>query len=119
MGVIDIDKDIIPYQFDLELSNKIYTFTINYNFISDFFTVDLSLGDKILVQGEKIILDEVLFRETSTDAEGNISEDFPSEVLVFSASDNEVDRITFDNLGEDVQFYYITREEIESGVINE
>lgn len=119
MGTIEIDKDLIPYRFDLELSNKIYTFIIKYNFISDFFTMDLSLNNEILVQSEKIVLNEQLFKDLYEDSEGNLNEDFFTEALIFKSSNKNIDKITFSNLQDEVKLFYYTREEIESGVINE
>ncbi|MCY6957900.1 phage baseplate plug family protein [Clostridium brassicae] len=119
MGTIEIDKDLIPYRFDLELSNKIYTFVIKYNFISDFFTIDLLIDDKILVQSEKIVLNEQLFKDLYEDSEGNLNEDFFTEALIFKSSNKNINEITFVNLQDEVKLFYYTREEIESGGMHE
>lgn len=112
MGTIDIDINLVPYSFEVELSNKIYTFVINYNFANDYFTVDLLFNNIPLVQGEKLVLNEILFRDIYEDKEHNVNEEFPSELLMPVSSNNDVKRISIDNLGTDVQLYYFERSEL-------
>lgn len=112
MGVIEIDKTLVPYSFNVELSGLVYTFTINYNFLFDYFTVDLALGDTILVSGEKLVLNEILFRDLVEDKDGNLNSNFPSEILFPAASDDSIERITYDNFGSEVQLYYADRSEV-------
>lgn len=111
MGVIEIDTSQVPYAFNIELSSKIYTIAINYNYIFDYFTVDLKLGDKVLVLGEKLVINKILFREVYEDKEHNINEEFPEELLM-PVSSNNIDRITYDNLGKEVELYYFDRSEL-------
>jgi len=110
MGIIEIDKNLIPYQFDIELSGRIYTMEINYNYMFDFFTIDLYLDKKPLVKSEKLIINEILFKELYEDNEGNLNEEFPTEILI-PLGNNDTDRITYDNFGIDVQLYYAERGE--------
>lgn len=112
MGIIEIDKTLVPYQFDITLSNKNYTINVNYNYTFDFFTIDLILGTKVLVKAEKVVLDQFLFKEIYKDANGNLNEDFPEEVLFVSSGDNIVKRVSFDNLGDTVFLYYAEKEEL-------
>lgn len=112
MGVIEIDKTLVPYSFNVELSGFVYTFTINYNFLFDYFTVDLKLGDTVLVAGEKLVLNEILFRDLAEDKDGNLNNNFPREILFPAASDNSIERITYDNFGSEVQLYYADRSEV-------
>lgn len=61
MRYIKIDKQMIPYAFDLRLDKRTYTFEIHYNAKFDFFTMAISdsSGD-ILTAGEKLILNKPL-----------------------------------------------------------
>jgi len=111
MGIIEIDKNLIPYTFDIELSGRLYTIEINYNYIFDFFTIDLYLDNKPLVKSEKLILNEVLFKDIYEDKEGNLNEKFPTEILI-PLGNNDIKRITYDNFGKDVQLYYAERSEL-------
>lgn len=115
--IIEIDKNMIPYNFEIELSNRIYSFEIDYNFMFDFITVTLKLNNKILAK-EKAVLDEILFKEFYIDKEHNYNEDFPKEILYFGSNDENITRITFENLNESVQLYCIDPKELE-GDLNE
>lgn len=37
----DIDVSKVPYSFSIKLTDKTYTFTVKYNEVGKFFTVDL------------------------------------------------------------------------------
>lgn len=112
MDIIEIDKNSIPYEFDIELNNRLYTMAINYNYLFDFFTVDLMLNDEVLVKGEKLIIDKILFSSLCEDNDYNIDEMFPDEYIVPVASNDSIERITFDNLNNDVLLYVVSREEL-------
>lgn len=92
--IIDINKNLIPYRFSLEL----YEFTIRYNKEHDFFTVDLSLDDKIIVQGEKIVYGKALFSHLQ-------HLNIPQEIIIPLEIADKIDRITFDNFNESVFLY--------------
>lgn len=50
---IDIDVSKVPYSFSIKLTDKTYTFTVKYNEVGKFFTVDLlDLNGDVLVFGE-------------------------------------------------------------------
>ena len=52
---IDIDVSKVPYSFSIKLTDKTYTFTVKYNEVGKFFTVDLlDLNGDVLVFGEII-----------------------------------------------------------------
>lgn len=112
MEVLEIDKELIPYEFDIELSNRIYTIGINYNYLFDYFTVDLKLGDTVLVQNEKLIIDKILFSSVCEDFSHNLDDEFPTEIIIPVANNDSIDRITFDNLNNDVILYVVGREEL-------
>ena len=59
---IDIDVSKVPYSFSIKLTDKTYTFTIKYNEVGKFFTVDLlDLNGDVLVFGEIIRYGRALF----------------------------------------------------------
>lgn len=95
--IIDINKNLIPYTFDIELDD-IYIFTIRYNKEYDFFTVDLSLADEILVVGEKLVYGRPLFAHLRHLKVPSIP------IVPVEIADNE-QRVTFNNLGEKVFLY--------------
>ncbi|WP_211750237.1 hypothetical protein [Paenibacillus sp. Marseille-Q4541] len=95
---IDIEKDLIPYQFDIDLEGIIYTFLVDYNTAHDYFTVDLSIADVPIVTGEKMVYAVPLFN--------NISDSrIPSlQIIPYDLSGSET-RVSWGNLGISVFLY--------------
>lgn len=112
MGIIEIEKDLMPYRFDITLSGRTYTLAFNYNVDFDFFTADLFLGDTALVSGEKVVLNQFLFKEAAEDSEHNINPDFPEEILFVGSTDDSIQRVSYDNFGDSVLLYYAERDEV-------
>lgn len=95
---IEIEKESIPYQFDIELEGVIYTFLIDYNTTHDFFTVDLSITDVPIVTGEKMVYGSPLFSDIS-------DERLPSfQIIPYDLSGVET-RVSWENLGVSVFLY--------------
>ena len=63
MEYIDIEKDLVPYRFEVDLDDELFTLEINYNPDYDFFTVDLEKDGEVLVVGEKIVYGTPLFAD--------------------------------------------------------
>ena len=101
MVIMDINKDLIPYSFDLELSGKLYTFEIRYNKEYDFFTYDLSVQGEIILDGIKIMYGRNLF-------EGYGHLDTPREFIMPLQESDSIDRITFENLNENVFIWVVS-----------
>jgi hypothetical protein len=92
---IDIDKESIPYSFEMELSEEVFEFEVNYNESFDFFTVDLFKNGEPLVLGEKLVLNKPLF-------ENRVSIDLPKVRMIPKDRAGATKRITFSNLNETV-----------------
>ena len=92
---IPIQKELIPYSFDIVLDNKTYTFEVKYNVIGDFFTVDLMRDSKIIIVGEKIVYGRALFLNARHLGVPNLP------IIPYDLALN-TDRITYDNLNETV-----------------
>ena len=52
---IKINKDLIPYNFDITLAGEVFNFRIDYNSTGRFFTVCLSKNGEIVCAGEPLI----------------------------------------------------------------
>ncbi|NMB44741.1 MAG: hypothetical protein GX995_11525 [Clostridiales bacterium] len=100
MEYIEIDKDMIPYRFDITLEGETYTFQVNYNALKDFFTIDLLKNDEIIVLGEKLVYGKPLFLSAK-------HKNVPKVNIIPLDISNRTDRVTFDNLNEDVFLYLI------------
>lgn len=92
---LPIEKENIPYRFDMALPIEIYTFEIRYNDTHDFFTIDLSRGDEVLVLGEKIVYSVPLFEDV-------YDRRFPAPTIVPLDESGNEQQVTFQNLGETV-----------------
>lgn len=101
---IDIDVSKVPYSFSIKLTDKTYTFTVKYNEIGKFFTVDLlDLNGDVLVFGEVIRYGRALF---------NVVEDerFPLPVIIpVCITGDEISEVTSENFGKEVKLYLYER----------
>ena len=46
MRYLDIDKSLVPYEFEILLAGELFKFRVNYNEEFDYFTIDLFKDDK-------------------------------------------------------------------------
>ena len=88
---IIINKEIIPYTFDILLADELFNLRIDYNNTADLFTVTLSKdGEEICV--EPIVYGVPLFKDLYQ------PDKYPAlEILPIDESGQE-SKITFDNL---------------------
>jgi len=105
MNYIEIDKESIPYSFEIDLLNEVFEFEVNYNQTFDFFTIDIFKNETPLVLGEKVILNRPLFNEL-------VNIDLPKVEIIPKDRANMTSRITFENMNETV-FLYIVGDEDE------
>jgi hypothetical protein len=106
ISYIEIEKDNIPYNFDITLDEKTYTFDIKYNAQYDFFTVDLYLQStgEALIFGEKIVYGNSLFSTVIEEINSKYviipkNLKFPKIAILPYDLSNKETRITYDNLG--------------------
>ena len=100
-----IDKALVPYNFDVTLSNQDYTFRINYNEKADRFTIDLSLNGVSIIQGEKITYGLPIFDAIQIDNSNNQNTNIFSETLIpIDLSDTQTE-VNYDNFYDSVFIY--------------
>jgi hypothetical protein len=63
MWIVPVDKEAIPYRFDMSLNGVTWTFEMRYNSEHNFFTVDLYRGEESIAVGEKIVYGSPLFAD--------------------------------------------------------
>lgn len=100
MKYIDIEKEKIPYRFEIVLNNETFQFEVFYNTVGDFFTVDLYKNHQLILYGEKITLDVPLFNDYA-------HLEIPKVIVKPSDTTRQALRITYDNLNEDVFLYVL------------
>lgn len=108
MEYINIDKNLIPYKFDIKLAGETYTFEIRYNELYDFFSIDLYKNQEPIVLGEKIVYGKPLFATC-------LHKDIPKVSILPYDISLHFDDLTFKNLGEQVFLYLV--EDDEDGII--
>ncbi len=101
---IDIDTSKVPYSFSIKLTDKTFTFTVKYNELGGFYTIDLyDLNGNVLAFGEIVRYGRALF---------NVVEDerFPIPVIIpYCITDDGITEVTKDNFGKAVKLYLYER----------
>lgn len=105
---IDIKKDKIPYNFNIELTNfgelKTYIFTIKYNDVNDYFTLDIEDSNGVIIYGVKLTYGTPIFNNITLTR-------LPDEILVPLDPNDLESNITYDNFDETV-FLYVFEPEV-------
>ena len=98
MRYIDIDKNLIPYEFEMTLANELFRFKVNYNGEFDYFTIDLFKNNETIILGEKLIYGRPLFLSC---LEGPKIDIVPYDIA------GRVERINYENLNEEVFLFLV------------
>lgn len=96
MQYIEINKELIPYNFNILLNNELYNLRVDFNNFANLFTVALSKNDELICAGEPIIYGIPLFNDLIT--RGN----FPQVMIIPKDKSGENNSVTFDNLSSTV-----------------
>lgn len=104
MRLINIDKNRIPYEFEIVLSNGVYQFELYYNETGDFFTINLSKDHIRIVNGEKLVYGVPLFENLR---HLDVPNDFIIPYDITKPRLKHSEKITWENLNEDVFLYVI------------
>ena len=95
-GYIEINKNIVPYKFNIVLNDEVYEMRIDYNDTADLFTVSLSKNGVELCMGEPIVYGKPLFGDLSN------REGFPKVNITPIDYSGESNAVTYDNLSNTV-----------------
>ena len=60
---IEINKNLIPYSFDITLGGEIFEIGVNYNEFADMFTLSLAKDRELICSGEPIVYGVPLFKD--------------------------------------------------------
>lgn len=90
-----INKELIPYKFNIAIYNQVFGMLVKYNSTSGLFTIGL-YKDDVLIATEPVIYGVPLFKDIYRAGE------FPAvDIIPCDESGNEKE-ITFENLGKTV-----------------
>lgn len=93
---IEINKDLIPYKFDILLGGEMFAIRVNYNKYLDMFTLDLYKNKELICAGEPIIYGKPLWEDVY------IAGKYPIVTIVPIDESGETTAVTYDNLGRTV-----------------
>lgn len=93
---IEIEKDLIPYNFDIVLGGELFNMEFFYNSYGDFYTVSLYKDEEILCRNEPIVYGVELFSDIY------ISDSFPKLTIIPYDESGLKDTVTKDTFGETV-----------------
>lgn len=91
---IEINKELVPYQFNILLADEWFELYINYNKTADLFTVTLYKNDELICT-EPVILGVPLFQDIYQPG-------FPAISIVPYDSSGDAKVATFDEMGKRV-----------------
>lgn len=107
--IIEVDKELLPYNFDIVLAGEEFNLDFSYNSKADLFTCTLSKDDEVLVYNEPVIYGVEMFADVYK------SGLFPMVAIVpLDEAGNET-AVTYENFGKTV-FLTIDDEPEESEV---
>ena len=92
---ITINKELIPYEFDILLADETFKMKINYNNTADLFTVSLYKDDELICV-EPIIYGVPLFKDVFQ------PDKYPALDIIPIDESGETTAITYDNLSDTV-----------------
>lgn len=96
MDVLEIKKDLLPYECTMQLAGEMFTLRFDYNAMAELFTVDLYKDGELLCAGEPIIYGIPLWQDVYR------ADTFPALSIVPTDPSGEYDRVTYDNMSSTV-----------------
>ena len=106
MTIIEIDKDLIPYKFNLKFTNDTFKFCIRYNSYSDRIVIDLYDTDDNIIQDNATVTYGIpMFMQFMEDSNGNLNPNYPDKYIIPLSTDGEEVTCNLENLGET---YFLT-----------
>ena len=96
MEVLEIKKDLLPYECAMQLAGEMFTLRFDYNAMAELFTVDLYKDGELLCAGEPIVYGIPLWQDAYR------ADTFPAVSIVPMDPSGEYDQVTYDNLSSTV-----------------
>jgi len=93
--IIEVNKELVPYSFNILLADEWFELYIDYNKTADMFTAALYKDDE-LVASELIVMGRTLFADVYQPGT------FPAVEIIPQAPNGVEETVNFENLGETV-----------------
>ena len=94
--MLHIEKDLIPYSFEILLADDLFELHINYNATAGLFTVDLYKDRELVCAGEPIVYGVRLWKDVYK------ADKFPALDIIPIDPSGESNTVTYDNLSDTV-----------------
>ena len=94
--IIEIEKELLPYNFDIVLAGEKFNMAIDYNKAADLFTCTLSKNGEVVVYNEPLVYGVELFADVYR------ADYFPAISIVPLDEAGNENTITYDNFGKTV-----------------
>lgn len=88
---VEINKELIPYSFNIMLEEDLFELEINYNSSADLFTVSLYRDEMAIIYGEPLVYGVPLFTDVFD------PEQYPVIVLIPLDESGQTDVVKWDN----------------------
>lgn len=92
MEVLEINKDLLPYECTIQLAGEVFGLQFNYNATADLFTVDLYRDNELICAGEPIVYGRPLWGDVYKAGV------FPALEIIPKDPSGESNAVTYDNL---------------------
>ena len=92
--VLEIKKELLPYECTILLAGEQFGLKINYNATADLFTVDLYRDGELICAGEPIVYGIPLFKDVYR------ADTFPAVDIIPIDPSGAMNKVTHANLGE-------------------
>lgn len=96
MEVLEINKDLLPYECTIQLAGEVFGLQFNYNATADLFTVDLYRAGELICAGEPIVYGVPLWRDVYR------AGSFPALEIIPKDPSGENNAVTYDNMSRTV-----------------
>jgi hypothetical protein len=93
---IPINKDLIPYSFEIVLGNELFEIGVNYNNQADLFTLSLHKGGEEICAAEPVIYGKPLWNDVYRAGK------YPALSIIPIDESGDTEKVTYDNLGRTV-----------------
>lgn len=111
---IEIEKDNVPYEFDIELGDETFLIGVDYNETAEMFTLCLSKLNEETGEYEEVCTGEPIVYGVPLWNDVYRSGKFPAVVIIPQDESGENNAVTFDNLNDTVFLKIDNSEDIDS-----
>lgn len=104
LTILEVNKDLLPYQCDMVLNDELFTLHFNYNATAELFLVDLYKDGELICAGEPMVYGVPLWNDVYQSGR------YPSVMIIPLDPSETSNAVTYDNLGETVLLIVTNRE---------